>query len=115
MVRWLLRLEGLTLGALSVYGFFHTGGGWWWFAVLVLVPDLSLLAYLVSPRSGSVIYNLAHTLVGPAALALVWWVSGSPVLLSATFLWAAHIGVDRFLGLGLKYPARFNDTHLQRV
>ena len=30
-------------------------------------------------------------------------------------IWAAHIGMDRMLGFGLKYPTRFQDTHLQRV
>jgi Domain of unknown function (DUF4260) len=26
-----------------------------------------------------------------------------------------HIGVDRAIGYGLKYPTGFKDTHLQRV
>ena len=30
-------------------------------------------------------------------------------------VWAAHIGADRMLGFGLKYPTAFKDTHLQRV
>jgi len=30
-------------------------------------------------------------------------------------IWAGHIGMDRALGLGLKYPTAFRDTHLQRV
>ena len=30
-------------------------------------------------------------------------------------IWIAHIGMDRMLGFGLKYPTRFSDTHLQRV
>lgn len=29
--------------------------------------------------------------------------------------WLAHIGADRLLGYGLKYPSSFKDTHLQRV
>jgi hypothetical protein len=28
---------------------------------------------------------------------------------------ATHIGVDRPIGYGLKYPSGFKDTHLQRV
>jgi hypothetical protein len=32
-----------------------------------------------------------------------------------TLIWIAHIGVDRALGYGLKYPSSFKDTHLQRV
>jgi len=30
-------------------------------------------------------------------------------------IWFAHIGVDRLLGYGLKYPTHFKDTQLQRV
>jgi hypothetical protein len=30
-------------------------------------------------------------------------------------IWLAHIGLDRTLGYGLKYPTFFEDTHLQRV
>jgi hypothetical protein len=30
-------------------------------------------------------------------------------------VWFAHIGMDRLMGYGLKYPTDFKDTHLQRV
>ena len=30
-------------------------------------------------------------------------------------IWAAHIGFDRALGYGLKYPSGFGDTHLGRI
>jgi len=30
-------------------------------------------------------------------------------------IWLAHIGADRLLGYGLKYPTTFKDTHLSRV
>jgi Domain of unknown function (DUF4260) len=29
-----------------------------------------------------------------------------------SLIWIAHIGLDRMLGFGLKYPTRFKDTHL---
>jgi hypothetical protein len=29
--------------------------------------------------------------------------------------WFAHIGLDRAVGYGLKYPTAFGDTHLGRV
>jgi hypothetical protein len=32
----------------------------------------------------------------------------APLLL----IWTAHIGFDRALGIGLKYPTGFGDTHL---
>jgi hypothetical protein len=30
-------------------------------------------------------------------------------------IWLAHIGIDRALGYGLRYPDAFRETHLQRV
>ena len=30
-------------------------------------------------------------------------------------IWLTHIGVDRAIGYGLKYPTGFKDTHLKRV
>jgi hypothetical protein len=30
-------------------------------------------------------------------------------------IWTAHLGMDRALGLGLKYPTAFRDTHLGTV
>jgi hypothetical protein len=27
----------------------------------------------------------------------------------------AHVGMDRAVGYGLKYPTHFKDTHLQRI
>jgi hypothetical protein len=35
--------------------------------------------------------------------------------LQLALIWLTHIGVDRFIGYGLKYPTDFKDTHLQRV
>lgn len=35
--------------------------------------------------------------------------------LMISLIWIAHIGMDRMLGYGLKYPTKFQDTHLNRV
>jgi len=39
----------------------------------------------------------------------------SGVAVQVALIWFAHIGADRALGYGLKYPSAFSDTHLQRV
>lgn len=111
----LLRLEGLALGALAIWGFTLTDASWGLFAVLILAPDLGMLGYLASPRVGAVTYNAVHTYLAPAALVavatLAGWTWGVPVAL----VWAAHIGIDRALGYGLKAPESFGMTHLGRV
>jgi hypothetical protein len=112
--RW-LRLEGMLLLAAALGLYAHLDISWWWFAALLLAPDLGLLGYLAGHRVGSATYNLAHTLSGPLALGLAGLATSRPTMLAGALIWAAHIGMDRALGYGLKYPTDFRDTHLQRV
>ena len=39
----------------------------------------------------------------------------SDIVVQVALIWLAHIGMDRTLGFGLKYPTVFEDTHLQHV
>ena len=111
-VRILLRLEGLAAVALSAVFYARTGASWWLFAALWLAPDLSMLGYLGGPKLGARIYNAIHTYVTPATLAVSGLLLQSPVLLPYALIWINHIGADRLLGYGLKYPAGFKFTHL---
>ena len=112
--RLLLRLEGaaFTLGALFL--FHRIGGNWWWFA-LILLPDISLAAYLIGTRPGAWAYNACHVWLVPIVLAALGFLLPSFDLLQIALVWAAHIGIDRALGLGLKYSAGFAFTHLGRI
>lgn len=111
-VTTILRLEGLTvlIGALVAYAVI--GGNWWLFALLILAPDLSFLGMLAGKKAGSTSYNLAHTYIAPDLLAFVAWVFALAWLYPVVLIWAAHIGADRALGYGLKYPGTFDHTHL---
>lgn len=108
-----LRLEGLAVLALAVLLYARGGHSWLLFAALFLAPDLSFAAYLAGPRIGALGYNLAHSYVGPVLAAALAVLTGRPPVVAC--LWAAHIGFDRALGYGLKYPSAFGDTHLGRV
>ena len=85
------------------------------FAALWLVPDLSMLGYLISPCRGARIYNAFHTYVVPGTLALAAMLLRAQGLLPFALIWVNHIGVDRVLGYGLKYPEGFRWTHLGRL
>ena len=113
--RRLLHLEGLAVlaGSLSLY--FDAGYGWALLVVLFLAPDLSMLGYLGGPRIGAVTYDVVHTYVGPVALGTYGVLGDSGTAVQLSLIWLAHIGLDRLLGYGLKYPTAFTDTHLQRV
>ena len=111
----LLHLEGLALLAAAVALYGYHGFGWWMFALLLLAPDLAMLGYLINIRVGSIGYNLAHTYALPLLLAAIAvgadWQPGLRIAL----IWLSHIGLDRSIGYGLKYPTHFKDTHLSRV
>ena len=115
MPGFLLRVEGAVVLAAAVFLYSRNGGGWLLFALLILAPDLAALGYLAGARVGSVTYNVVHTYALPAALMLAAWSSPSTFGLSLALIWFAHIGGDRLLGFGLKYPTEFKDTHLNRV
>ena len=108
-----LRVEGLAVLALAVLLYQRGGHSWMLLAVLFLAPDLSFAGSLAGPRVGAVAYNLAHSYVGPVVAAALALVTGRPPV--AATIWAAHIGFDRALGYGLKYPSGFADTHLGRL
>jgi hypothetical protein len=111
----LLRAEGITILVVNLLLYRHIHASWALFAVLILAPDISFLGYLLSARFGAAVYNLAHTLTAPGLLLATQLLTSQPKLLPLVLIWAAHIGLDRLLGYGLKYPSQFKDTHLQRV
>jgi hypothetical protein len=101
----LLRIEGGVLFAATILGYWESHASWILFAALLLAPDLSLAGYAAGVKMGAAVYNLlAYGLV-----------AAHFSLLPYGMIWIAHIGMDRMLGFGLKYPTRFNDTHLQHV
>jgi hypothetical protein len=111
----MLRVEGATILAGSVLLYWMGGGSWWLFALLLLAPDLAMLGYLAGPRVGAIVYNVFHSYSLPAALGIIGMLAGAPLAVSVALVWFAHIGMDRLMGYGLKYPTGFKDTHLQRV
>lgn len=107
-----LRLEGVAGLAAAVSAYWFVGGNWWLFAVLLLAPDLAFFGYAAGEKAGAKIYNLVHTYTAPAILGAIGWFGGVPLLMQLGLIWAAHIGMDRALGYGLKYPGLSGQTHL---
>jgi hypothetical protein len=110
----ILRLEGAGFFAVATAAYFVVGGPLWLFVVLGLAPDIAMLGYLAGPRIGSRLYNACHTYLAPVTLGAVGvWLGTTPVTWVA-LIWAAHIGADRLVGYGLKYPTGFKHTHLSQ-
>jgi hypothetical protein len=111
-VLYILRWDGLVLAALTLLLYAHLGASWWMFALLWLVPDLSMLGYLAGPFWGARVYNAVHAYATPGTLAACALALHADALLPFAVIWANHIAIDRLLGYGLKYPSGFRDTHL---
>ena len=111
----LLRLEGAVVFISAVGLYSRSDSGWLMFVLLFFVPDVSMVGYAVNTRLGATIYNLIHAYALPAVLGMAGLFTGNALLVSLSLIWFAHIGLDRWLGFGLKYPTVFKDTHLQRV
>jgi hypothetical protein len=110
-----LRSEGAVLLGLAVFLYARSEAGWLLFALLLLAPDISMAGYLRGPRLGAISYNLVHTYLGPAVLAVAGVLADSLTLKAIALVWFAHIGMDRLLGYGLKHSTGFKDTHLGRI
>ena len=115
MPRLLLRLEGAVVFAAATVLYFHEDNAWWLYLVLALAPDLAMIGYAAGTRVGALAYNTVHTYALPVALAAAGVLAGADSLVAVCLIWIAHIGADRALGYGLKFPTDFKDTHLQRV
>jgi len=107
-----LRMEGTLVFILSILLYAHAGTAWWRFIALLLVPDAALAGYWLGARWGAILYNVAHSYVGPAVLAGVAVAGSHSAWIPYVLIWTAHIGMDRGLGYGLKYFGAFQETHL---
>ncbi|MGA0560533.1 DUF4260 domain-containing protein [Larkinella sp. VNQ87] len=114
-MKTVLKLEEAAQFILSIVLFNQLPFTWWWFPALILVPDVSMLGYLINPRVGAWTYNVAHH----KAVAIAFGIAGlwlnNPVLMLTGVILFGHAAMDRMMGYGLKYPDDFTNTHLGRI
>jgi hypothetical protein len=111
----MLRIEGLAELAAAVFLYGRYGESWLLFVVLLLAPDVSALGYVFGPRVGAYAYDVVHLELWPIAMGTFGVADGHPLLYAIALIWLAHIGMDRALGFGFKYPSAFKDTHLGTI
>ena len=115
MNKIILHLEGLAVLLLSIYFYFSMGYSWILFLILLFSPDLSMLGYLKDHKFGAILYNLFHTYFVPIVIIICGILMHNDVLLMLSLIWVAHIGMDRMVGYGLKYPTHFKDSHFDNI
>jgi hypothetical protein len=109
------KLEGLVIFGSALLTFDVVSGAWLAFILLLLVPDVSMVGYLLNKKVGAVIYNTGHSLVLPLLFLTFGFLYQQQLAVVAGLIWLAHIGIDRMLGYGLKEASGFKHTHLGRI
>lgn len=111
-IRQTLRLEGLTVLVISIALYRHLDENWWWFIGLILWPYLAFFAFIRNSCVGAKVYNVLHSYIGPLTFGLTGALADQETLTLFALIWTVHIGMDRFVGYGLKYPEQPIVTHL---
>ncbi|MFF2177815.1 DUF4260 family protein [Lysinibacillus sp. NPDC058147] len=114
-LRKIISMEYLIAFLVSIFFYWHFEFSFLYFVLFLLLPDISMLGYIINTKVGALFYNIGHSLVVPAILLILGFVTVSTPLLMASIIWLAHIFLDRSLGFGLKYAAAFTKTHLQQI
>lgn len=108
----LLKLEEIGQFLLSIILFSQLDYDWWVFPVCLLLPDLSMIGYLFSPKTGAMSYNFFHhKLVAILVLIVGLWLNNPLITLAGVILFG-HSAMDRIFGYGLKFNDDFKHTHL---
>jgi hypothetical protein len=110
-----LRLEGAAALVAGAALYLADGGPAILLLPLLLAVDASMAGYLRGPRLGAALYNVAHSWATGLAVIGAGVATATPPVVLAGAILAAHAGMDRLAGYGLKYPTSFGDTHLGRI
>jgi hypothetical protein len=114
-MKTIIRLEEFAKLAGCFIASTYLGYPWWLFWALLLLPDLSMIGYLINTRAGAFLYNLVHH----RGVAIIIGFAGflyqsTPTIMMALILFG-HSSMDRMFGYGLKYADSFQHTHLGRI
>lgn len=111
----LLQVEELGQFLFSIFLFNQLPYAWWIYPACILLPDVSMIGYLINTKTGAWIYNLFHhKLLGIALFVTGFWMDHAQFQLSGIILFG-HAAMDRILGYGLKFEDDFKNTHLGRI
>lgn len=108
----LLTLEEIAQFSLAILLFSQLEYAWWIFPLFILLPDISMVGYLVSPKSGAWLYNFFHHKMTAVVVLFAGFTFHLPMIELAGIILLAHSSMDRIFGYGLKFSDDFRHTHM---
>ncbi len=114
-MKYILKAEEILLFILSLYVFHLLGFSWSLYFIFILVPDLSMLGYLINTKVGAYAYNFAHHKGLAVAVFLAGMYFQNTELQFSGLILFSHSSMDRIFGYGLKFTDSFHNTHLGKI
>ncbi len=114
-MKTLIKVEEAAQFALSIFLFTQLPFAWWVYPALLLVPDVSMIGYVMNPKIGAFFYNLFHHKAVAIVIGLLGFYLGNDFILLAGIILFGHSAMDRMFGYGLKFNTGFGDTHLGEI
>lgn len=116
-MKTILQTEELAQLAIAIIGLLlqPLHFSWWLWVILFLSPDISMLGYLISTKTGAVCYNLFHHKLIAIVILIGGYFLRNDAAVFIGLLLYAHSSFDRMMGYGLKYPDSFRHTHLGAI
>lgn len=111
----LLKTEEALIFLVCILFFPYFDLSWWWLVGFILLPDASMIGYLINSKVGAYTYNLVHHRGLAIAIAFVGYYFVEPWILFAGYILFTHASMDRIFGYGLKYEKGFKFTHLGEI
>ena len=108
----IIKLEEFSMFLFGIFLFNQLHFAWWWFLALILVPDISMIGYLINNKIGAVCYNIVHHKAIAFAIYIAGYYLDTEILQLIGIILFAHSSMDRTMGYGLKYLEGFKFTHL---
>jgi hypothetical protein len=110
-----VTLEEVAQFGLGILLFSQLDYAWWWFPALILLPDASMVGYLINPKIGAWVYNFFHHKLTAVLVLLVGYYTNIEMVTLAGVILFAHSAMDRIAGYGLKFEDSFFNTHLGKI
>lgn len=111
----LLKFEDAAEWIFSIFLFSRLTFAWWWYPALILVPDLSMIGYVVNTKVGAVLYNLVHHKAVGITIGIIGFLISNEALILTGLILFGHSCMDRVFGYGLKFGDSFQHTHLGSI
>lgn len=111
-MKQLLKLEEAGQFLFAIYLFSQLEFAWWIFPVCILLPDISMVGYIVNNKVGAWSYNFLHHKLVAILVLILGYIMQIPLIILTGIILFGHSALDRMVGYGLKYQDHFKHTHL---